>query len=179
MKKTARFWMRTTLLIIMLGLLIFTLYQAVSQKTGSKPEVGDEAPNFTLTDISGKEVSLNELKGKAVMLNFWGTWCEPCRTEMPALQKAFDKYQKQGFVVIGINIAETDIAAADFARRYGLKFPIWMDRDREVVQLYHIGPIPSTLFINPEGVITYFKDGALSLNQLETQILPILPKTMK
>jgi peroxiredoxin len=176
MKKTTRLWVRAILLIVMVGLIGFALYEATTQQNGRKPETGQEAPNFTLTSLTGQEVQLRDLRGKAVMLNFWGSWCEPCRSEMPTLQKMYTKYRNQGFEVVGINIAETDVAAEQFIRQYELTFPIWMDRDRGVVRLYRIGPIPSSIFIDSQGKITYIKDGPLSVGELETHILPILPR---
>lgn len=176
MKKTTRLWVRAILLLVMVGLIGFALYEATTQKNGGKPETGQEAPDFTLISLSGQEKQLRDLRGKAVMLNFWGSWCEPCRSEMPALQKMYHKYRDRGFEVIGINIAETDVAAEQFIRHYGLTFPIWMDRDREVVRLYRIGPIPSSIFIDPQGKIAYIKEGPLSVGELETHILPLLPR---
>jgi peroxiredoxin len=160
----------------MVGLIGFALYQAVEQGESKKPEVGDEAPNFTLITLDGKEMSLKDLRGKAVMLNFWGTWCAPCREEMPAMQKAYEKYKDNGFEIVAINIAETDVAASSFAKQYGLTFPIWMDRDREAVRLYGIGPIPSSFFLDPNGVITKRVEGPLDVSQLELYINPILPR---
>ncbi|SHE62490.1 Peroxiredoxin [Seinonella peptonophila] len=174
MSKQTRRWVRLILLIIMLALVGFTLYQAIVQKDQGKPELGQQAPDFALTSLDGKQVKLSDLHGKAVMINFWGSWCEPCRTEMPAIQSMYEKYRKLGFVVIGINIAETDVAAAQFVKQYQLNFPIWMDRNREVVRLYRIGPIPSSIFIDRSGKIIDSKDGPLVPSELEKQIRPLV-----
>lgn len=175
MKRMTRYWVRLALLLAMIGLIGFTLYQATYDKQSKKPRVGELAPDFQLTTLDGKDVRLHQLRGKAVVLNFWGSWCEPCRTEMPALTDIYTQYKQKGLVVIGINIAETDVAASQFVEQYGLNFPIWMDRDRDVVDLYKIGPIPSTYFIDPKGKIVHIKEGPLNINELRIRVLPILP----
>jgi peroxiredoxin len=174
MNKQTRYWVRRILFLVLLGLFAFALFQALNRENAGKPVVGDEAPNFTLTNLQGEEVDLKSLRGKAVMINFWGTWCPPCRSEMPAMQKMYEKYRQQGFEIIAVNIAETEVAVDSFAKRYGLTFPIWLDRDRDVVKQYKIGPLPSTLFLNREGIITDRVEGALDQARLEYYILKAL-----
>lgn len=176
MKKQTRYWVRRVVFLVLIGLFTFALYHSLNRENAGKPIVGDEAPNFTLTDVHGKEVELADLRGKAVMLNFWGTWCEPCRTEMPAMQQMYEKYKGQGFEIVAVNIAETEIAVDSFAKQHGLTFPIWMDQDRDIVKQYKIGPLPSSLFINREGIITDRIEGALNVSQLEVYILRAMRK---
>lgn len=174
MNKKTRYVVRRVIFILLIGLVGFTVYQAVASEDRDKPKQGEAAPNFTLTTLDGQTVQLSDLKGKAVMLNFWGTWCKPCRTEMPAMQAAYQKYKAQGFTIAAINIAETDIAASNFAKQVGISFPIWMDRNREVVKLYDIGPLPSSIFIDPDGTIVDRIEGPLQLSQLEYYIMRTL-----
>lgn len=176
MKKKRRYWVRFFLLLVMIGLIGFALYYVMGEGQPKKPKVGDIAPNFQLSTLDGQQMSLQQLKGKAVILNFWGSWCEPCRTEMPALTEVYQQYRKADLMVIGINIAETDVTVMQFVKQYKLNFPIWMDRDREVVERYRIGPIPSTYFIDPNGRISYIREGPLQLNELKKILLPILPQ---
>ncbi|WP_028775463.1 thiol-disulfide oxidoreductase ResA [Shimazuella kribbensis] len=173
MKKQTRYWVRRILLLCLVGLVGYAIYQ-VSTDTGGKPVEGDEAPNFTLTTLDGKQMSLSDLKGKAVMLNFWGTWCPPCKTEMPAIQQAYMMNKNRGFVVVSINIRENELPVSNFAKQMGLTFPIWMDKEREVVKQYKIGPIPSSFFINREGVIEKRIEGPLQLSQLQYFINQII-----
>ncbi|SEN08001.1 Peroxiredoxin [Lihuaxuella thermophila] len=175
MNKQVRYWMRRIIFLVLIAMIGFALFQLVGE--GKNPEVGDEAPDFKLTTLDGKEMKLSQLRGKAVMLNFWASWCEPCRTEMPAMQKVYEKYKDQGFVIVAVNIAETDVAASQFAKQYGLTFPIWMDRDREAVRLYQIRPIPTSFFIDPEGMIRRKVEGPLDVSRLELYVNPILPRT--
>lgn len=168
--------MRRILFLVMVGLIGYALYQAVTQDEKSQLQEGEKAPNFALTTLEGETVQLSDYRGKAVLLNFWGTWCEPCRTEMPALQIAYNEYKKQGFEVLAVNIAETDVAVSSFVQQYQLNFPVLMDRNREVTELYDIVPIPSSFFIDKEGNISKIVEGPLNLDQLRLHILPILPK---
>lgn len=175
MNKNQRYWLRLVLLVVMIGLIGFALYRVIDEGQPDQPQVGEYAPDFQLPTLKGEPKSLKQLKGKGVVLNFWGSWCEPCRTEMPALNEIYRRYQAQGIEVIGINIAETDVTAMQFVKQYQLDFPIWMDRDREVVELYQIGPIPSTYLIAPDGKIAYIKEGPLALSELERLVSAILP----
>lgn len=161
--------MRRVLLLCLIGLVGYAIYQ-VSTDNGGKPVEGDKAPDFTLTTLDGKQRSLSELKGKAIMLNFWGTWCPPCKTEMPAIQQAYIMNKNRGFEVVSINIRENELPVSNFAKQMGLTFPIWMDKDREVVKQYKIGPIPSSFFINREGEIIKRIEGPLQLGQLQQLI---------
>lgn len=169
MNKQTRYWVRRLLLLSLLILVGVAIYQ-VSTDTGGKPVAGEQAPDFTLTTLDGKQKSLSDLKGKAVMINFWGTWCPPCKQEMPAIQKAYEINQKRGFEVVSINIRENDLPVSNFVNQMGLTFPIWMDKEREVIKQYKIGPIPSTFFINRDGVIIERIEGPLQLNQLQYYI---------
>lgn len=179
MNKQTRYWVRRVIFIALIALIGVALYQVIQGGNQKQPQIGDEAPDFTLTTLDGKEASLSQLRGKAVMLNFWGSWCEPCRTEMPAMQEVYEKYKDQGFEIVAVNIGETDVAAASFAKQLGLTFPIWMDRDRDIVDLYHIGPIPSSFFIDAQGKIVRKVNGQLDTSQLELYINPILPRNQK
>jgi peroxiredoxin len=172
--KQVRYWMRRIIFLALIAMIGFALYQLAGQS--KIPEAGDEAPDFKLTTLDGKEMKLSQLRGKAVMLNFWGSWCEPCRTEMPAMQQVYEKYKDEGFVIVAVNIAETDVAASQFAKQNGLTFPIWMDRDREAVKLYNIKPIPTSFFIDPDGIIRKKIEGPLDVSQLELYINAILPR---
>jgi peroxiredoxin len=175
MNKQTRYWMRRVLFVCLVGMVAFAIYR-VSTDTGGKPVEGNRAPNFTLTTLDGKQMSLHDLKGKAVMINFWGTWCPPCRAEMPAIQAAYMSNKDKGFEVVSVNIRENEVPVANFVSQYGLSFPIWMDKDRYVVKLYKIGPIPSTFFIDPDGVIVKRIEGPLQISQLQYYIEQLLPK---
>ncbi|MGA9174537.1 MAG: thiol-disulfide oxidoreductase ResA [Thermoactinomyces sp.] len=176
MNKQTRYWVRRVLFLFMVALVGLALYQAMNRDHADKPDVGETAPDFQLETLDGKQMKLSDFKGKAVLLNFWGSWCDPCRKEMPVLEQAYKEYKNKGFTIVAVNIAETNVAASAFARQYGLTFPILMDRDRDVVDLYKVGPIPTSLLIDPKGKITKRVEGPLIQGQLELYINSILPR---
>ncbi|MBI3152905.1 MAG: TlpA family protein disulfide reductase [Chloroflexi bacterium] len=128
---------------------------SASGKT-SAPQAGFTAPDFTLKTPEGEEYTLSELKGNAVLVNLWATWCPPCRAEMPAIQKMYDEYKDQGFVVLGVNMTYQDdpFAIGPFVSEYGLTFPILLDETSEVGAAYQVRSLPSSYFINRLGIIT-------------------------
>jgi len=121
----------------------------------SAPQVGYTAPELSLTDLSGSMVSSRNLLGKAVILNFWTSWCPPCKAEMPALQQVFVRSQDAGIIIVGVNLTgqDTPKAAADFVEQSGVTFPVWLDPDNNAAHLYAVRSLPTTFFIDSSGVI--------------------------
>ncbi len=119
------------------------------------PRQGFAAPDFSLNTPDGQKVSLSELRGSPVLVNLWTSWCPPCRAEMPAMQKAYEAYQDQGFVILAVNATNQDSRqdAVDFAGQYGLTFPILLDTSGEVSSLYQLRSLPTSFFIDRHGVI--------------------------
>ncbi len=122
----------------------------------SAPQTGFIAPDFTLKNLEGKEYTLSELKGSAVLINLWATWCPPCRAEMPAIQKMYDEYKGQGFIVLAINstIQDDSLEIPAFTTKYNLSFPILLDELGDVSRIYQVRSLPSSYFINRLGLIT-------------------------
>lgn len=122
----------------------------------SAPQAGFTAPDFTLKTPQGETYTLSELKGNAVLVNLWATWCPPCRAEMPAIQKMYDEYKDQGFVVLAVNSTIQDSASEIpiFTGEYNLNFPILLDQLGDVSRLYQVRSLPSSYFINRLGIIT-------------------------
>lgn len=119
------------------------------------PRVGFRAPEFELSTPEGSRISLSELRGQAVIINLWASWCPPCREEMPALQKVYETYHEQGLEILAVNATNQDDvqAAIDFATRLGLTFPILLDSDGSVARLYQLQSLPTTYFIGRDGSI--------------------------
>jgi peroxiredoxin len=119
------------------------------------PAKGLTAPGFTLEDPDGLVYELASLKGKVVLLNFWASWCPPCKAEMPAMQEVFDQYKDQGFVILAVNstIQDDPGEAVAFYEEMGLTFPLLMDRDGSVTQTYQVRSLPTSFFIDREGII--------------------------
>jgi len=146
-------------LILLLGL-AWTYISA--DKTGSStagqipaPQRGFLAPDFELKTLRGETLKLSNLRGQAVLLNLWATWCPPCRAEMPAIEKVYKDYKDQGFVVLAVNMTYQDTFAniAPFVDEYGLTFPILLDETGMVGPLYQLRSLPSSFFIDRDGII--------------------------
>jgi peroxiredoxin len=125
------------------------------------------APDFTLKSLTGPNLRLKEQRGKVVLLNFWATWCGPCREEMPQLNKLYDKYRASGFNLLGINVDEDSRNAAGIADKLGLKFPVLLDADKQVSKLYELSAMPSTVLVDRDGRVRYLNRGYRSGTELE------------
>jgi len=140
---------------------------------GVGPQVGKSAPDFKLTDAEGNSTSLSNLRGKSIILNFWETWCGPCKYEMPLLQDlAFDKEKAEhGLIVLTVNMGESAETVQRFMKERGFSFPVLLDIQKSVARYYNVRYIPTTFFIGKDGIISYIRVGAfMNKDQLE-QIL--------
>jgi thiol-disulfide isomerase/thioredoxin len=119
------------------------------------PQAGFAAPEFVLQTPEGEAYSLSKLKGRAVLVNLWATWCPPCRAEMPAIERVYREYKSRGFIALAVNATYQDDPAqlAPFIREYGLTFPILLDLSGGTGAAYELHALPSSFFINRDGVI--------------------------
>lgn len=141
------------------------------------PREGFSAPDFSLDLLGGGEITLSELRGQAVMINLWASWCPPCREEMPAIQRVYEDYQDQGLVVLAVNTTNQDseAAAAAFVAEFGLTFPVPLDRSGAVSSRYQLRGLPSTYFVDREGVIrSVVVGGPMSESLIRTKVQDIL-----
>ena len=139
------------------------------------PQAGFAAPDFTLETPDGETISLSDLRGQVVLVNFWATWCPPCRAEMPAIQGVYDAYREQGFVVLAVDVGEGDAQVAAFADERGLTFPILMDREGTVSHQYQVRAMPSTFFVDQAGVIQEVTlGGPMTRAFIESQVTSLL-----
>ena len=132
--------------------------------------VGELAPDFTLTDLEGNSVTLSEYRGKVVVLNFWATWCPPCRAEMPDIESLYQEYKDKGLVVIGIDIGEPEATVRQFVQRGGYSWTFVLDSTGTVAANYNIRAIPTSFFIDREGVIQAVNIGAMTKRGMEATL---------
>jgi peroxiredoxin len=119
------------------------------------PRQGFLAPDFTLEALDGGSTQLSSLQGKAVLVNFWASWCAPCKSEMPAMQRVYQDYQDRGFTILAVNATSQDSRqqAAAFASDNGLTFPILLDTEGKIAAQYQVRALPTTFFVDREGNI--------------------------
>lgn len=123
------------------------------------PKAGSMAPGFSLKSNSGKNLKLEEFRGQVVMINFWATWCGPCRQEMPHLNRLHERYHKAGFALLGVNIDDQPDVAREMVQKLGIAFPVLFDTDKRVSRLYDVDAMPSSLLIDRDGRIRYLHLG--------------------
>lgn len=131
-----------------------------------KAEVGYSAPDFELTDLNGKTVRLSDFRGKPVVLNFWATWCPPCRQELPILQD-LQQRREDAFVLLAVSEGERRQDVVVFVQKYGYTFRTLLDPELIVGKAYGARAIPMTLAIDPDGVIVYIRQGAVKPGELD------------
>jgi cytochrome c biogenesis protein CcmG/thiol:disulfide interchange protein DsbE len=134
------------------------------------PEVGAAAPDFTLKDLSGASISLGDLRDDIVVLNFWATWCGPCRLEMPMIQESYNDGE---FAVLAINFDESIDKVQGFVNEMGLSFPILLDPGGKIQELYRVRGYPSTYFVDADGVIQFIHIGEMSKANLDRYLVQI------
>jgi peroxiredoxin len=133
-------------------------------------DVGQRAPEFALETLDGQTVRLGDLRGRVVLLNFWATWCTPCRAEMPEIQNAYEANQARGFDVLAINLQERPEEIRPFLGELGLSFPVLLDREGAVSRQYLARALPASYLIDREGIIRYGRIGTLSHEILDEQL---------
>ncbi|MCW5609183.1 MAG: TlpA family protein disulfide reductase [Rubrivivax sp.] len=117
------------------------------------------APDFRLPMPDGRNLRLAEQRGQVVLVNFWASWCGPCRQEMPHLNRLYDKYRSAGFMLLGVNIDDDPKHGAATAARWGVNFPVLLDATKTVTRQYDLGSMPATVLIDRDGRVRYLHRG--------------------
>jgi peroxiredoxin len=138
---------------------VLTVLLAAPASQAAMPKIGAAAPDFTLKSSSGKNLRLSEHRGEVVMINFWATWCGPCRQELPLLNRLHEQYRKAGFTLLGVNIDDRPDAAQTMAKKLGITFPVLFDTEKRVSGLYDVNAMPSTVLIDRDGKMRYIHLG--------------------
>lgn len=172
--KRKRLLIRSLILLVLGFALVYTLY---TNFVASKELVsaGSKAPDFVLTDLNGKKQQLSDYRGKGVILNFWGTWCEPCKREMPFIDRQYQHFSSKGVTVLAVNISESNITVQNFVDQYHLTFPVMIDKDRQVLDAYGVNPLPTSFLIDKTGKVVKVYSGQLTEGMVEKFMEQIKP----
>ena len=138
-------------------------------------QVNFSAPELTLTDLNGITHSLNDFRGKVILVNLWATWCPPCKAEMPTLQAFHDRYGDDGFAVIAINDGDPTSDVVQFVKDYKLTFPVWLDPTYSATELaFKTLNLPSSFVIDRDGIVRLQWVGEINRKMLEKFVTPII-----
>ncbi len=149
----------------LLCVLLLTLLSACG---GPKPLAteGAPAPSFELATFEGRELALSDLRGKVVVLNFWATWCQPCRTEMPAFESAYQQYRTQGVEFVGVDLSTDPEESRAFLSDLGITYPNGADTENQITKQYQVTGLPTTVVIGRDGKVERIWPGQISEEQL-------------
>ncbi|MFH2069180.1 MAG: TlpA disulfide reductase family protein [Candidatus Omnitrophota bacterium] len=137
--------------------------------------IGNQAKNFTIISLDKKTISLDALKGKVVVLNFWATWCPPCRAEIPEFIQFYRDFEKKGVVIIGIGVNDKDAALQEFSKINRINYPVANDKGGRVSSLYgRVRSIPTTFVIDRKGIIRDMRIGGIDRQELLKMVEPYL-----
>jgi len=163
---------------VIVALEVFPLKQSSQQNVlASSPLIGKQAPDFTLMTLDGMEVSLSQFRGQPVLINFWATWCLPCREEMPELVRSYESHKAEGLIILGLNLTYSDSLpdVETFASEFNITFPIPLDKDGAVAErLYRIPGVPTSIFVTRDGTIERIHVGIMTGKQIKQYIAEII-----
>ncbi len=177
-KKKRRLLFRISILSLFLIAIGFMLYQNFTEDR-ELITAGDKAPDFVLETLSGEKVQLSDYRGQGVFLNFWATYCPPCKKEMPFMENQYQYFKDKGVQVLAVDVGEPKVTVKSFVNEYGLSFPVPMDQDKDVLNAYGVGPIPVTFLINKDGVVEDRITAGLTEEDIRKYMKQIQPEKYK
>ena len=139
-----------------------------------KMEQGKIAPNFTSESLSGGKASLTDYTGDVIVVNFWATWCPPCKAEMPGINAFYERHQAEGLVVLAVNVRESEALVRPFIEANQFTFPVLLDPAGTVVNQYQVRSYPTTVIIDRDGIVRHVQVGLISEDELELIVAPLL-----
>ncbi len=168
--------------LILLSILLLLPMMALAGRTAITPiDEKPPAPDFKLKDMDGNEVSLQSLRGKPVIVNFWATWCPPCREEIPAMNRAWQKIKDKGVAMIAIDVGEDEDTVFEFQANYTMDFTILLDESGQEIKKWPVRGVPTTFILDPQGRMVYRAAGAREWDndELLQKILDLRAPTSK
>lgn len=156
--------------------LVLTLVLLIVGCSSSAPKMGKLAPDFQLPNLEAQAISLSDFQGKPVFLNFWATWCGPCRYEMPLIQAMFEKSSGTGLVILAVDVGEAPSRVKDYLQSGNFSFPVLLDTKQDVALGYNVRGLPTTFLIDKDGIIKEVKVGAfLNMLEINKSVAKIIP----
>ncbi len=146
-------WFSTTSALLVLGASL------ALPLTANAVDVREDAPDFTLKSLEGSNLRLEEYRGQVVLINFWASWCGPCRQEMPLLDRLHHRYEDTGFAVLGVNVEGEAAPAQEIVDKTNVTFPILIDDGQKVSDMYNLQAMPTTVVVDRDGVVRYIHPG--------------------
>lgn len=175
-KKSKRSITRGIILALLAVAIGYTVYTTITKDKVEVLKVGAEAPDFELVDLNGNIHRLSDYKGQGVLLNFWGTWCEPCKREFPAIERQYKSFEEQGVRVLAVNIAETEFEVKNYVKSMSMTFPVAIDPTKSVMNAYNVTNLPATILINAEGKVEKIVTGEMKEAQIAAHMESIKPE---
>ncbi|GAB4418371.1 MAG: TlpA disulfide reductase family protein [Anaerolineae bacterium] len=160
------------------GMLLWLGWQSADRQAASAPRglirVGQPAPDFSLPALNGETIRLNDLKGQVVLVNLWATWCPPCKAEMPVIDTFYQAQQQAGFTALMVNAQEDGATVQAFIKANGFGFPVLLDSQGELMNLYGVRGLPTTFIVDRNGLVRHIQSGAITEAELEAVVSPLL-----
>jgi thiol-disulfide isomerase/thioredoxin len=166
--------LNTILATLVVTLILLTACVAGSSQTEDQLETPKPPIDLSLKDVSGQNVQLSDLRGQIVLVNYWASWCSPCRDEMPVLDAFYQAHKTEGFILISINVSESAEDAAAYVEEKGYQFPVWSDPPGNTMIELGINGLPASILLDQEGRILKVWFGPLTEAMLEETVLPLL-----
>ena len=168
-------WGQLIALVVVVGLLAIVGFRIRSSASGPVP-INSPAPQFALTAYDGQTYRLADLRGKVVVINFWASWCQPCKDEAPELENTWRHYKDQNVLFLGIGYVDTETEAQAYIKQFNISYPNGPDLGTRISQAYRIRGVPETYFIDPTGRLVFSKIGPTTQGEMMSVIEPLLKK---
>ena len=175
-KKKKRSITRGIILALLAVAIVYTIYSSVTKEKVEVIRANMDAPDFELTDLEGNVHRLSDYLGQGVVLNFWGTWCEPCEREFPAIERQYKTFESQGVHVLAVNIAQSNLEVKNYVKNMGMTFPVAIDKTKSVMNAYNVTNLPATILINMDGKVEKIITGEMSEAQIVAHMESIKPE---
>ena len=175
-KKKKRSITRGIILALLAVAIVYTIYSSVTKEKVEVIRADMDAPDFELTDLEGNVHRLSDYLGQGVVLNFWGTWCEPCKREFPAIERQYKSFEEQGVHVLAVNIAQSNLEVKNYVKNMGMTFPVAIDKTKSVMNAYNVTNLPATILINMDGKVEKIITGEMSEAQIVAHMESIKPE---